>query len=226
MGQINIGAKNAEQLSKKLACTKTLSRLRKSAQGEYYQIITKSIKKFKSECARQEDIENLDDFYLRIDLTNRALSIKDEKGFLPANYFVFMPVPLYYINRVLREFAFCGFLKDKDICPLNELIEKTSFKAGIFSMSFLTTVEVPINTKILLENRFKLKSTRSDGTINFDFSSDEKFDEFLDKVYGTIEKYNLPNTETCCIILGNDIAKGRNPINLKGLEAEMEKEKG
>ena len=63
----------------------------------------------------------------------------------------------------------------------------------------------------------KIYTRYPDGRVS-DLAGDEEYGRFVDKVEKYIEEHNLPKNNVCITMIGKDIARGREPLNMEGLE--------
>ncbi len=177
--------------------------------GDYYNVIKNSLKNYLGGNYDNQDIQNLQQFYQRIELVNGALKITDEKRQnYPANYFVYMPIHPATILDLLSRFQKSTFLSDKQKLLVGDT--KRLIRATFPNPYMSNTGDVAKVGEVLLP--FKNKTQFSDGTVR-DLTSDEKYNEFVGKVENYIKQNNLPGYSLCISCVGKDIYKGREPIN-------------
>lgn len=177
--------------------------------GDYYNVIKNSLKNYLSGSYDNQDVQNLQQFYERIELVNEALKVTDDKNQnYPANYFVYMPIHPATILDLLSRFQKSDFLSEKQKLVVGDT--KRWIRATFPNPYLSNTGDVAKVRDVLLP--FKNKTQFSDGTVR-DLTSDEKYNEFVGKVENYIKQNNLPGYSLCISCVGKDIYKGREPIN-------------
>ena len=177
--------------------------------GDYYNVIKNSLKNYLGGSYDNQDVQNLQQFYERIELVNEALKVTDDKNQnYPANYFVYMPIHPATILDLLSRFQKSDFLSEKQKLVVGDT--KRWIRATFPNPYLSNTGDVAKVRDVLLP--FKNKTQFSDGTVR-DLTSDEKYNEFVGKVENYIKHNNLPGYSLCISCVGKDIYKGREPIN-------------
>lgn len=177
--------------------------------GDYYNVIKNSLKNYLGGSYDNQDIQNLQQFYEKIELVNGALKVTDDKNQnYPANYFVYMPIHPATILDLLSRFQKSDFLSEKQKLVVGDT--KRWIRATFPNPYLSNTGDVAKVRDVLLP--FKNKTQFSDGTVR-DLTSDEKYNEFVGKVENYIKQNNLPGYSLCISCVGKDIYKGREPIN-------------
>lgn len=178
--------------------------------GDYYLQVKESLKHFLSGEYNDSDVKNLSEFYDRLNVLKKALSIKDSKNKnYPTNYFVCMPIhPLTAID-LISKFQRSGFLtqeQEQNVASAKSLIRSS------FSSPYMTNSgDVADSKDVLLE--YKHKTVFPDGTVK-DYTEDANYDKFIGQVDSYIEAHHLPKYAECISCVGQELFRGREPINL------------
>ena len=178
--------------------------------GDYYLQVKESLKNYSSGKYSEEDVQNLGEFYERLRVLKKALSIKDSKNKnYPTNYFVCMPIhPLTAID-LISKFQRSGFLTQEQEA---NVVSAKSLIRGCFSSPYMSNGgDVADPKEVLLS--YKHKTVFPDGTVK-DYTGDENYSKFVSQVDSYIEAHHLPKYAECIACVGQDLFRGREPINM------------
>ena len=199
--------------------------LQEAAINNFCSNLRNGIQNFGKGKATKKELEALQEFAQRIQLTNQALEIKDKDGKpYPCNYFVFMPISFFRIRTLLNSFISCGFLKNKQLLPAKQLLQKLMPGTGMFAQSQMKYI-IGVSLEHVLESDYMLKRVKSNGQV-IDFSTPEKLQVLKTKVLETVEKYNMPKISPCFNLVASEFARGREcAVQLGELENEVSRTK-
>lgn len=193
--------------------------IKEGRNGDYYKLVKTAIDQLNKGEATDETREVLKDFYSKIEKVNKGLRIKDENGDnYPANYFVCMPVHPSMALELMTKLQKTGFLNEEQIKFVGDtklLMRKSLPVANVYSPIVSNTGDVENPRSVLTP--LKIYTRYPDGRVS-DLAGDEEYGCFVDKVEKYIEEHNLPKNNVCITMIGKDIARGREPLNMEGIE--------
>lgn len=198
--------------------------IKEGRNGDYYKLVKTAIDQLKKKESTAETMEVLKDFYSKIEKVNKGLRIEDENGEnYPANYFLCMPVHPSMAIELMTKLQKTGFLNEEQIRFVGDtkrLVRTSMPVANVYSPVISNTGDVENPKNILTP--FKIFTKFPDGNVS-DLASEEKYNCFVSKVEKYMEEHNLPKNNVCITMVGKDIARGREPLNIDGIETEKVK---
>lgn len=186
--------------------------------GDYCLQIKESIKKFASGNYEETDVQNLNEFYDRLKVLKKALSITDSNNKnYPTNYFVCMPIhPLTAID-LISKFQKSGFLTKEQ--ESNVSLAKRLIRESFPFQYMANNGDVEDVKSVLLA--YKHKTVFPNGQVK-DLSSDESYAEFVKEVEDYLVENKLPKNSVCISSVAHDMIRDREPINMGKKETEKE----
>lgn len=204
----NFFMKEKEELKNKLT--------KEGKNGAYYMLVKNSINRFKDGVANEKDANVLNGFYKNLMKVYRGLSICDEKGSYPTNYFVAMPIHPTTVLELISSFQKSGFLNDEK----NERVGmakseiRRNFPNNIFGRAGGTNTGIDCDSYKVLHS-YRTKTVFPDGRIK-DYINEENYKRFVNTVDGYINGHDLPHYEVCILTVAKDLYHDRSPLMLPG----------
>lgn len=190
-----------------------------SKSDDFYERVSKAVEMYTKKTASSADERVLRRFYNRLNVLEKALSIPDENGeAYGPNYFIVMPIDPILLYGLLPRFEKCGFLNKEEV---NGLLELRKSMNGLFSRVTHRDVYVT-NLEKFLEG-YKGTFIKNGKTVTVD---DNNFPQFMQKVRGVIDEYNLPMTRPCINSIAYRVSRGCEKVvdigdlDIKKLEGE------
>lgn len=192
--------------------------------GKHYdkwEEVKKAIKKVSENTALPQDKKTINDFYEFILQIGKALTVVDENNQnYPLNYFVLSEYEPAEFLDMLTYLQKKDALSDKQKDDIAAV--KTLVRQNVFTYFSQANIGKSFKVKEFLDMHFK-GVIKKNKNFSIDLENEENYSQFVGNVEKVIKQYNLPNTEQCVKLLGNELTNGRKPINLNFAEKEITK---
>lgn len=166
----------------------------------------------------EEDKKRVNEFYGMIEKVGKVLSVVDENGLnYPVNYYVATKFEPPELVEILT------YLQKRPIWTEEQLEKITTVKTKV-RQNFPNPTSSPlgkgVKVKDVLDHRFKGTTTRIKNSV-VDLSDENAYATFVEGVENVIKEYDLPYSELCITLIGQEFCRKRPAVCLKGVEKTL-----